>query len=744
MDDGPVDDRYVDFVLRQTAGTCLLVQAVTRLLAERVTLARFDEERARAALAGRAELNERAADLLRRMSDGGRAVLETAAVDGEDFATLPLAVVCGLPLHRVQAALDEGVSTGLLRPGSATGVGRFVHALLRDGVHDGLDPARRRTLHRRYAAALTSTSPDPHRIGQVARHLSLAAADPVGHRAAAQAQRRAGNVLTGLAPLEAATAFEAAAHHLRAGGDATPEETAEVRLDLAEALFRSGAFRAAFDHCREVFALLEDTHWSQLARAALVVDGVYVEGGEELAAMYARALAALPDSAEEERATLLARSAYQAAEDGLLDLAERLSSEALALAERTGDQHAQHAALRARHQALAGPDHTAARLALGLRMTELGDRGLPLAALWGRLWRVDAAFELGNLAAVDDELAEVASIATRLRSPLARWHLARVRAAREGLVGSFAVGLQFAHEAQAIAADLQDPSLGALHFAYRHYVAFVRDSVVEPDGQVAPIAAFIGVRRSAPAPLPIMRTSLLICHLLVGERIEAAALLAQLVDALPTWPRDGRWVVELSMLADVAADLGDADAAQVLYPLLRPYAALMVCGAGGAVACGSSVSAALGRLALTCGRLAEAEAHLDDAGRMEQRMGARAYAALTRLYRAQLLQAQGRRPAALAEALAASAAFAALDMPGRAETCAALISALRVDPNRRGLTAREAEVATLVADGLTNQQIAQQLFLSERTVESHVSHVLAKISGSSRGDIIRWAVSATG
>lgn len=737
---GPVDPGYVEFVLRQTAGVCLLVQVVTRLLAERGTLAHFDETQVRAALAGRAELEERAADLLRRMSDGGRAVLETASVDGEEFAIFPLAVVCGLPLERVQAALDEGVVTGLLRAGPPAGVGRFVHALLRDGVHDGLDPARRRTLHRRYGAALTAAFPDPHRVGQVARHLSLGAADAAGHRAAAQAQRRAGDVLAGLAPLEAAAAFESAAHHLRAGGSATAEEIAEVRIEWAEALFRAGAFRAAFDHCREASALLEDTQWGLLTRAALVVDGVYVEGGEELAAMYARALAALPDSAEEERAKLLARSAYQAAEAGLLDRAERLSAEALALAERTGDEHALHAALRARHQALAGPDHTAVRLALGLRMVELGERGLPMAKLWGRLWRIDAAFELGNLAAVDDELAEVAAIATRLRSPLARWHLARVRAAREGLVGSFAVGLQFAHDAQAIAADLQDPSLGALHLAYRHYVALVRGTAVEPDGQVAPIDAFIGFLRGAPAPLPIMRTSLLVCYLLQDERAEAQALSAQLVDAVPTWPRDGRWVVELSMLADVVADLGDAPAAQVLYPLLAPYAALMVCGGGGAVACGSSVSATLGRLALTCGQLVRAEAHLDDAQRMEQRMGARAYAALTRYYRAQLLQAQGRRPAALAEARAAERVFLALDMAGRVATCAALIAVLRVEPERRRLTAREAEVAALVADGLTNQLIAERLFLSERTVESHVSHVLTKIGGRTRGDIIRWAV----
>ena len=56
-----------------------------------------------------------------------------------------------------------------------------------------------------------------------------------------------------------------------------------------------------------------------------------------------------------------------------------------------------------------------------------------------------------------------------------------------------------------------------------------------------------------------------------------------------------------------------------------------------------------------------------------------------------------------------------------------------------GLTEREREIATLAAQGLSNRQIAEHLVLSVRTVETHVSRVLAKLGFSSRGQLTVWA-----
>lgn len=54
------------------------------------------------------------------------------------------------------------------------------------------------------------------------------------------------------------------------------------------------------------------------------------------------------------------------------------------------------------------------------------------------------------------------------------------------------------------------------------------------------------------------------------------------------------------------------------------------------------------------------------------------------------------------------------------------------------LTRREVEIATLVAQGLTNKEIAGRLFISERTVDNHVQHVYNKLDIGSRPQLALW------
>ena len=59
--------------------------------------------------------------------------------------------------------------------------------------------------------------------------------------------------------------------------------------------------------------------------------------------------------------------------------------------------------------------------------------------------------------------------------------------------------------------------------------------------------------------------------------------------------------------------------------------------------------------------------------------------------------------------------------------------------DRFGLTSRQREVLTLLSEGLTNADIGTRLFLSERTVDHHVSAVLAKLGVQTRRDAARVA-----
>jgi DNA-binding NarL/FixJ family response regulator len=97
----------------------------------------------------------------------------------------------------------------------------------------------------------------------------------------------------------------------------------------------------------------------------------------------------------------------------------------------------------------------------------------------------------------------------------------------------------------------------------------------------------------------------------------------------------------------------------------------------------------------------------------------------------------------LLELDAAKKIFAALG----ATADAAAVDALRTpdsagktrDAAPAGLSARELEVLLLVASGKTNKAIARQLFLSEKTVDRHVSNIFVKLDVSSRAAATAWA-----
>ena len=57
-----------------------------------------------------------------------------------------------------------------------------------------------------------------------------------------------------------------------------------------------------------------------------------------------------------------------------------------------------------------------------------------------------------------------------------------------------------------------------------------------------------------------------------------------------------------------------------------------------------------------------------------------------------------------------------------------------------GLSPREQEVAVLLAEGLSNAEVARRLYISPTTAAVHVSNILTKLGMSSRAEVAAWAV----
>jgi DNA-binding CsgD family transcriptional regulator len=201
----------------------------------------------------------------------------------------------------------------------------------------------------------------------------------------------------------------------------------------------------------------------------------------------------------------------------------------------------------------------------------------------------------------------------------------------------------------------------------------------------------------------------------------------------------------LAWMIDLATEFNDPPRAAECYELLKPHADLLVCGGAGIVCVLGSVQEALGLAAALTGRLDDATNHFRAAIAMAGRIGMPPATAAATYQLARVL-ARRKRPGDRDEASALATSAAALadqlglrPLAGRAQGLAASLAG-RGGP----LTRRETEIATLVARGLTNRQIAAAAHIGERTVETHVQHILDKLGLASRTQVAAWVATRPG
>jgi DNA-binding CsgD family transcriptional regulator len=632
----------------------------------------------------------------------------------------------GLDYAAALTGLETATAAGLLQAGPPP---RFdpAHALLRDAVYNRLPAARRLDWHARLARAVESGAVP----GEAVTHRLRSATDGGSRAVAVEACRAAATAAS------AALAFDRAVELLDAAlalpGLDVGTRTG-LRLDAADAEFAAGFAEAAVRRCRQAARETDDP--AVLVRAALTVRGISGPHNSDLIDLCDIALRALRPGDTAGQARLLAQRALAVSEVVGWEGVDATSAQALRLAEESGSTDALADALRARQHAVSGPAGVTERLELARRMIELAGRGGPVdAELWGRLWRVDAAFQLGRLDVVDSELGHLGALADRLGWPLATWHHHRLLAARYLISGRFAEAETEAELALVAASRTGDVTAIGIDGAFRSELNDLRGRYAEVR-ELARRGESVGAAR-----LPIFWAD-------VGSRMPAAGdldtghrfldLLRAVVDDLPP---DGRWLTTVLRTGELAARLGDTATAARCLELTAPFAADYIGGGSGSVRCDGSVSRVLGIICVALGRDEEAERLLTDAIAMDDRIGALPYRVLSEVALARLF---ARRPADAERA--AGLARRAADTARRLGMAPALAAADELLGTIRSaqrsavpLTAREREILARLAGGRTNRQIAAELVLSERTVETHVANVLGKLGVANRSEAAVWA-----
>lgn len=670
--------------------------------------------------AGGAELGHLVRATVAALGPEVRRLLAIAAVIGEDVEAAILAEVSGLPPGAVTDGLDQAAKAGVL------GDGRFAHAVVRDGVYADLGRTEREALHGRVAATLEERARrDPALAGTVAGHWLRSASAP--EKTAEWAAIAAVEANRALAFDEAAR-FLAIALDARARTGLSEVDRAGLLLDLAVAEYRTGRFARSLDHARQA------ADAGLLARAALVVRDVaapdLLPGIRELAS---RALAA--DGVDRTtRARLLAHSASVEADYGRFAEAGKLADEAFALAEDSADPEALVDAVRARMKVAPEKLPLPERLRLGALAAELGTRtGQPLVSLWGHKWRIDAALEDGRMALVDDELVAVTALARLTRLPLVRWHDLRLRSSVLVLRGDLAEAreLDLAAEELADTELADDFSAKGMSYAFRTQLVLLTGDPGDLRGDYASL-----LERAPHLPVTLVSRPLL--SLINGDLDEARVRYEQLVPLVRSPEFALHTTGALPNLVPLVEAFHDTAMAEYLLRRLEEVRPIVSGGAG--VFCTGSTLEQPARLNAVLGRHDDAVRLYERTIAVNEAIGARPGVAQARLLLAETLVARGDLVRAQGIVRDALDEFRRLGLPGPLARAAALLDRIRA--GRRAadpLTGREREIVALLADALSNRRIAEKLVLSERTVESHVRSILAKLGLANRTEVVAWA-----
>ena len=663
--------------------------------------------------------------------------LKAAALLGREFEWMLLAGITGLSESEVLAALSEAVDAQLLSTSTDPGRMSFRHALIATCVTKSLLPPERVRMARAAAAAVEAASV-AHRSAarlelaadlwlqageadSAARLLLQLGADALGRGAVASAQ----------AILE------------RALGAATTDS--EIHVAVLELLSDALARAGNIDRCLEVTAELpvalrrtgsspERVHagWLRLARAetdaggGTLIGGARPDSGHYAAAARALDLADAAAESASARAAAMAVRARLAIETEEYERASALADDALSLAVATASGEAQCEALYVKARAMrpTAPERAVVPLEQALAIVDRD--GL-------EHWRLRILVELGLVDGPNSGRRDRLLAARDLARERGEMHTAAVAGLNLGFPS---VPERYEEwtidDATAALEDAIDmsrrhhlPTLG-MSLRFRAMAAALTGADAAFDRDIAELRSMHKGREWMLADLLFWRGLFTEDRALATAQLPAIAKVVPIRDAAPA-PARGFYAL---------------------------FCAVIGCDPDGAIR--SVIENGYGST-INRGAVGLAESVMLGA-RGDHVEAARRHAAALPLILVSQLSHMAQRlmaEAAIRDGWGAPAEwlrpayeyFESLGLHAPARACGSMLRSIGEpvprrgrgdavvppDLRARGVTSREMDVLLLIREGLSNPEIAERLFMSPRTVETHVSHLLAKLEVPSRG-----------
>jgi DNA-binding NarL/FixJ family response regulator/tetratricopeptide (TPR) repeat protein len=666
-----------------------------------------------------------------------RRVLEAAAVAGEPFEPELVADVANLSHDVTMASLDALLASALVRPTATPRRFAFRHPLIRHAVYAGAPAAWRLRAHARAAAALERRGAGPV---ERARHVEHAAER--GDRAAIDLLADAAQRVFEQAPASAARYLQSALRLLPDDADLRSERI-ELLQTRAYALFGAGQLEAAHRVLTEILELLPREQWER--RALLLVSQAATEAfsGRPLAGPLRRlhaALAEAPPGPSLGGFGLRIGLAGLSLGDLRLDRVPELATEALAQARGIENRRLEHAALAMLalgHAAAGHAEHAQEPLDRAIAvLADVDDTEMePHSQAF-----CDLGLALGLAGRYEDALAQLRrAVAIDRRTGHSYYIPALLAAQLHPLIQLGRLADAIALGEEAVEAAWASSDAGVRLGAYSD-LALALHLVGDSDG--ADRAAHEAVRLSAAARLWRARAGWTL-GLIQADRDPEAGI-ATVLDAAGGWELPDVVPAERPYVwaALIEAELQRADIAGAERVAARVHSA--------ASAIDTPLTHALSARTRAAVLLAQ--------GRSDQAATAAARGAGLRLAPLEAARARALEGVALARAGERARGVAALKQAADAfelfgaqrlrHHATRELRRLGVRTWRRGptaarqaegahaLTAREREVAELVLAGKRNTEIASELFVSLKTVESHTRNIYAKLGVTSRFELL--------